>query len=109
MRLLAVTLTETAIADLDQIADYIEEQAGSPQLAMRYVERIRERCLRIGNAPHGGRKRDDLMAGMRTTPFERSALICYLIENDIVVVTNIFHRGRDVELPFRDSSSTDPI
>lgn len=103
MKRLPVVITEPAVADIDSIANYVEEASGSQSVAIRYVERIRQRCRKIGDAPRGGRPRDDLMLGMRTVPFERSALICYAIEDGQVLITNIFHGGRDVEALFRDA------
>lgn len=42
------------------------------------------------------------MKGLRTVPFERSALIAYIIRNDRVVITNVFYGGRDYEALLRD-------
>jgi len=49
----------------------------------------------------GGRVRDDLFAGLRTVPFERSAVIAYTVEDDCVRITNVFHGGRDYEALYR--------
>lgn len=46
-------------------------------IARDFVERIKVRCSRIGNAPLGGISRDDLEPGLRTVPFEKSAVIAY--------------------------------
>jgi len=97
MQRLPVVLREEAIADLEEIYRYIAEQSGLPETAWRFVQRIRIRCERIGDAPHGGHKRDDLVPGLRTVPFERSAVIAYLVEDGLVRVTNIFYGGRDYE------------
>ena len=66
-----------------------------------FVRRIVERCERIGDAPHGGRPRDDLEPGLRTVPFERSAVIAYKAEPGRVLVTNVFYGGRDFEALYR--------
>jgi toxin ParE1/3/4 len=97
MRRLPVVLREEAISDLLEIYHYIAEQSGYPEQARRFVERIRIRCEGIGNVPHGGRPRDDLAPGLRTVPFERSAVIAYLVDDEVVRVTNIFYGGRDYE------------
>ena len=104
MRRLPVVLHEEAISDLEEIYRFVAERSGFPDLAWRFVERIRARCQRIGNAPHGGRLRQDLAPGLRTVPFERSAVITYLIEDDLVRVTNIFYGGRDYETLFERGS-----
>lgn len=104
MKHLPVLLTEPAITDINGISDYIEEATGSTRVALRYVERINERCRSIGNAPRGGRLRDDLMPGLRSVPFERTAIICYMIEEHCVLITNVFHGGRDFEAVLRSPS-----
>jgi toxin ParE1/3/4 len=43
------------------------------------------------------RPRDDLAPGLRTVPFERSAVIAYIVEGGAVQITNIFYGGRDYE------------
>ncbi len=98
---LAVVLSEAAIADLEAVAAYILESGGSEGVANGFVDRIRERCHGIGNAPRGGRPRDDVMQGLRTVPFEHSAIIAYRIEADSIFVLNIFYGGRDFEALMR--------
>lgn len=97
MKRLRVVLREEAIADLVEIYNFIAEKSGLPEQAMRFIERIRARCERIGDVPRGGRMRDDLAPGLRTVPFERSAVIAYMVEENTVRVTNIFYGGRDYE------------
>lgn len=46
--------------------------------------------------------RDDLVQGLRTAPFEHSAVITYIIEENAVVILNIFYGGRDFETLLRD-------
>jgi toxin ParE1/3/4 len=97
MKRLPVVLREEAVSDLFEIYRYIAEQSGFPEQAWRFVQRIQARCERIGDVPLGGRTRDDLSPGLRIVPFERSAVIAYLVEDDAVRVTNIFYGGRDYE------------
>lgn len=105
---LVVVLSENAISDLEAIASYILEASGSENVAKGFVDRIRERCQSIGNAPRGGRSRDDISLGLRTVPFEHSAVIAYVIESDAVLIVNIFYGGRDYEALMRDGGSGDP-
>lgn len=72
-----------------------------PRTAHAYVRRIEARCQRLADAPHGGRLRSDLAAGLRIVPFEHSAIICYVVEDDTVWITNVFRRGRDHEAIIR--------
>ena len=103
---LAVVLNEAAIADLEAVAAYILESGGSETVANGFVDRIRERCQSIGNAPRGGRLREDVMPSLRTVPFEHSALIAYAIEGDSVFIVNVFYGGRDFEALMRGSASS---
>ena len=91
-----------AIADLQRIFDVIAESSGSDLVAQRFIDRIMQRCSKIGDAPRGGRPRDDLKPGLRTIPFERTALIAYRI-SDLVEIINVFYGGRDYETLYRGS------
>ena len=101
MERLKVRLRPQARRDLLAIFDCVVELSGSPTTARRFVQRIRDRCDRIGNAPHGGRSRDDLEPGLRIVPFEKSAVIAYRVERDCVRIVNIIYGGRDYEALFR--------
>ncbi len=105
---LAVVLSEKAITDLDVIAAYILESSGSESIANGFVDRIKDRCQSIGNAPRGGRSRDDIAPGLRTVPFEHSAIIAYLVSDDLVRIVNIFYGGRDYETLMRDGGLNEP-
>jgi toxin ParE1/3/4 len=87
------------------LVDYIAISSGSALVALRYVDRIQARCEKIGDAPRGGRPRDDLMPGLRTVPFEQSAVIAYVIEDNKVRITNVFYGGRDFEAILRDANN----
>lgn len=102
MRELPVYLREEALADLDGIFDYIVGNGGSPDVAIGFVRRIRARCEKIGHVPEGGMLRADLGAGIRTTPFERSAMITYRTHDDAVEILNVFYGGRDYETLMKD-------
>lgn len=104
---LAVVLSESAISDLEAIGTYILENSLSEKVANGFVDRIKERCQSIGNAPRGGRSRNDIVSGLRTVPFEHSAVIAYVIEN-VIRIVNIFYGGRDYETLIRDGGSSEP-
>jgi len=107
MKTLRVRWTRQAELDLFDIADNIETATSSTRLAVRYAARIEGRCSRIGNAPHSGRPRDDLAPGLRTIAFEGSVLICYIIDEDAVWITNLFRRGRDYDSILRGRPHSD--
>jgi toxin ParE1/3/4 len=108
MRRLRVVLREEAVADLADIYNHIARVGGSHVTAIGFVRRIKARCQRIGNVPMGGIARDDLQAGLRTVPFEHSAVIAYVIEDDQVNVTNVFYGGRDYEALYRGAERAEP-
>lgn len=86
-----------AIADLAEIYRFIAIRSQNRTIARDFVSRIKDRCNRIGMAPFGGTPRDDLELGLRTVPFERTAVIAYKVEQEAVRIGNIFYGGRDFE------------
>jgi len=102
MKRLRVRFAETADADFKDILLFLRRQNVSARIATGFVRSIRDRCRRIGDAPNGGRPRDDLRPGLRTVPFEGRTLIAYLVADDHVVITNVFYGGRDFEALMRD-------
>lgn len=107
MRRLRVKLQPEAFADLTDIFREVLRISQNLPTARGFVKRIRDRCARIGDAPHGGRPRDDLEPGLRTVPFEHTAVIAYRVEADRVRVTNIFYGGRDFESLYRGHEPED--
>lgn len=99
---LEVVFSEQADDDIAAIYQWIARETASLETALGFVSRIVDRCEAIGDVPHGGTARDDLVPGLRTVPFERTALIAYRIEDDHIVITNIFYRGRDVDAAFSE-------
>ncbi|WP_407518682.1 type II toxin-antitoxin system RelE/ParE family toxin [Methylobacterium oryzisoli] len=107
MKRLEVAFRAEADDDLSQIYLWVYEASRSPQVAERFLDRLIGRCERIGDAPLGGRRRDDLEPGLRTVPFERTAVIAYRVEGDRVLITNVFYGGRDFEALYRGQETPD--
>ena len=84
-----------ALNDLQDLFAFVLALSQSPVTARRYVGRIRARCEKIGDAPHGGVLRDDLAPGLRMVPFEHSAVVLYLVDESGVVITNNFYGRRN--------------
>ena len=101
---LDVKFRPVAADDLDAIYRVIYEASLSPAIACSFVSRIRARCLRIGDAQHGGRLRDDLHPGLRTISFEKTAVIACLVRQNIEI-TNVFYGGRDYEALYRGAQA----
>ncbi len=108
MRRLKLVLREEAIADLADIYNHIARISGSPVTAIGFVRRIKAHCQRIGIVPMGGVARNDLQLGLRIVPFERSAVIAYVVEDDRVSISNVFYGGRDYEALYRGTPPTQP-
>jgi toxin ParE1/3/4 len=102
MHRLKVTYREEALLDLQDIYRIVFEMSRSHLVARRFIKRIEARCDRIGFVPRGGRPRDDLQVGLRTIPFEHSAIIAYKVEDNSVDISNIFYGGRDYEALYHD-------
>ena len=105
MRRLDVHYRPAARRDLRNIARYLRESGASPGAVRRFIGRIELRCLKIGDAPLGGRSRDDLLPGVRSVPFEDSAVIFYEVVGDRVRIINVFYGGRDYEALYRDEGA----
>ena len=107
MKRLEVRFRPEAVRELSSIFLYVYELSRSYATARGFVQRIRARCERIGDAPHGGRPRDDLAEGLRTVPFESSAVIAYKVDREGVQITNIFYGGRNYEAMYRGFPADD--
>ncbi|SFL22702.1 type II toxin-antitoxin system RelE/ParE family toxin [Methylobacterium pseudosasicola] len=107
MRRLPVAFQRDARIDLADIFRVVLLASQDNAIAEGFIRRIIERCRRIGDAPHGGRPRDDLEPSLRTVPFERSAIIAYRVETERVMITNVFYGGRDFEALYRSDRPDD--
>ncbi len=103
MRRAKVRFRPEALNDLRDIFAFVQSLSQSPVTARRYVDRIRARCEKIGDAPYGGVARDDLAPGLRKVPFEHSLVVLYLIDESDVVITNIFYGRRNYAALFTSS------
>jgi toxin ParE1/3/4 len=102
VRRLKVTYRPEVLADLGEIYRYVAIKSQNRVIARDFVERIKARCSRIGDAPSGGTPRDDLEPGLRTVPFEKTAVIAYKVEDDRVRIGNVFYGGKDFEALYHD-------
>jgi len=107
MRRLEVVCRPEAVADLTGVFFHVLTRSANLATAEAFVRRIKARCDRIGDAPHGGRPRDDLEPGLRTAPFEKTAVIAYVVESDRVRITNVFVGGRDYEALYRGADDSE--
>lgn len=94
-----IVYEQSARDDLRSIYFWIAEAAGS-DIALAYLQRIHERCDRLVSFPERGTPRDDIVRGLRTIPFERSATIAYIVKPDSVQVLRVLRKGQDVNREF---------
>ncbi|HEY8065500.1 MAG TPA: type II toxin-antitoxin system RelE/ParE family toxin [Methylosinus sp.] len=91
-----VVFTPAAEREVDDLHAWISQRAGE-RIADAFVERIVSYCLGFSTFPERGRKRDDLLPGLRTIGFERRVTIAFVIDGDLVSIEGVFYGGRDFE------------
>ncbi|RWB06674.1 MAG: type II toxin-antitoxin system RelE/ParE family toxin [Mesorhizobium sp.] len=90
---LKVEYGESARTDPADIFRHIVNAGGSPDDALKLTLRIEGRCQSIGDAPRGGRSRDDIVQGLRTVPFEHSAIIEFISSGPACCLRQQFGAG----------------
>jgi toxin ParE1/3/4 len=95
-----VVFRDDAVADLTALYDYIADH-NSPEIAIGYIRRIQEACTRLVTFPERGRRRDDILPGLRTIAFERRATIAYRVLKTQVEIVSVAYGGRDFERELR--------
>jgi toxin ParE1/3/4 len=96
----SVVFREEAENDLTELALYIAGQSGAV-VANRYLDRIYAACAELAHFPQRGRRRDDLLPGLRTIGFERRATIAFRVLKTRVEIVTIAYGGRDFESALR--------
>lgn len=89
-----VLFTPLATEDLNQIWLYIALES-NVEVADRFVDQIREKCLRISRAPTGFRLRPELLPDVRSLPF-RNYIIFYIPIESGIEVFRVIHGARDI-------------
>ena len=84
--------TRTALARLDEIADYIA--ADNPEAAKRWIARLRARAEKAAFMPHGGRMVPECGLPEVREVFERTYRIIYRIGGDTMFVLTVFEGSR---------------
>ena len=108
MRRTRVEYRPEAIADLKAIYRAVALASQSHRVASQFVQRMTARCRRIGDAPNGGRPRNDLSESLRTVPFEHSAVIAYRVGKTVEIL-NVFYGGRDYEALYRNDDQAEDL
>lgn len=98
-----VVFRDDAARDLENLYDYIADQS-SPDIAIGYIGRIRERCMSLARFPEQGRQRDDLLPNLRTIGFERRVTIAYRVLKTKVEIVSVAYGGRAFEGGLEDQT-----
>ncbi len=94
-------LTEPAIRDIEQIADYIACESSFDR-ADRFLTRLDAKFFKIAQFPNLGRQRNEILPGLRSFPMEQY-LILYIPVNQDVDILRVISGYRDLSALFTDS------
>lgn len=95
-------LTEPAIRDIEQIADYIAKVAGLVQ-SERFLSKLEVKFAKIAQFPNLGRRRDEVLPGLRSLTID-NYLILYMPIEQNVEIFRVISGYRDISALFADSS-----
>jgi toxin ParE1/3/4 len=91
-----VVFSPEARDDLLRLYLFIAERSGEAR-ALGYVERVEVWCRGLAMFPERGRRRDDLLPGLRVAGFERRVAIAFHIAPGLVTLDRILYGGRDLD------------
>lgn len=94
-------LTEPAIQDIEQIADYIARQSGLDR-AERFLNKLDAKFVKIAQFPNLGRQRDEILPGLRSLPMD-NYLILYMVIGQDVEIFRVVSGYRDLLALFTDA------
>jgi toxin ParE1/3/4 len=98
---LKVYFRQQAEADLLALYEKIASEAGT-LIAGNYIDRIEAACMALATFPERGRRRDDILPGLRTIGFERRATIAFRVLKTRVEIVTIAYGGRIFERGLRE-------
>ncbi len=94
-------LSNQAAQDLEDIWTYIAQE--SEPAADALIDEIIQRFPKLAAFPDMGRKRDDLLEGLRSLPV-KSYVLFYRRTQQGIEIFRILHGRRDIESEFESSS-----
>jgi toxin ParE1/3/4 len=100
-------LTNPAVRDIEQIADYIARQSGLEQ-SETFLNKLDAKFSRIVNFPNLGRQRNEILPGIRSLSVD-NYLILYInleLEQNIEIL-RVVSGYRDLSDLFKDSDAED--
>ncbi len=96
-------LSEPAIQDIEDIADYLASQTGLEQ-AERFLSKLDAKFVRITQFPNLGRPRNEILPGLRSLSMD-SYLILYTATEARVDILRVVSGYRDLSGLFTDDES----
>lgn len=93
-------LTKPAVRDIEQIADYIAQQAGLEQ-AEGFLSKLNDKFVKITQFPKLGRQRNEILPHLRSLSLE-SYLILYLPMEQNIDILRVVSGYRDLAALFDD-------
>lgn len=101
----SIRRTPEARQSIKELGRYISEQSGSLDVALRFLDRIEERCEQHARSPLLGEIRDDLGPNIRCFTVGNYVVI-YRPDNDGILVLLVIHSARDIPTVFRRTFGT---
>jgi toxin ParE1/3/4 len=77
-------LTQPAIQDIEQIADYIAHQSGFDR-ADRFLSNLDAKFAKIAQFPNLGRQRDEILPLLRSLPIDNYLILYMPIGKDLEI------------------------
>ena len=93
-----VRLSQRAIADLDEIGDYIARD--NPDRAATFVDELEDACRRIADGPQAYPLRSDLAPDVRMAVHTNYLIFFRVLPNEIRV-ERVLHGARDLRRLWR--------
>lgn len=91
-----LVLGQSALADFEDIAEYIAEASQSRAAAEAVIQRLYYRCGRIARLPGIlGTARPELRHDLRSVP-ESGYIIFFRYLDDVLEIVNVLHGSRDI-------------
>jgi toxin ParE1/3/4 len=101
---LPVVRSPEADEDLIEIWAYLAHEA-SDRVADNQLRDIEKACSTLKNWPYSGRKRDELLPGLRSIPVH-PYIVFYRVREDAVEIVRVLHGRRDIDSIFAKLSDT---
>ena len=98
MKHYTVKITDKALADMEEIYDYIAIQLQAPENAMRQYNRIAEAIEKLDMFPERVRVMEsepERTMGLRQLPIDNYSIF-YVIKEEQVIVTRVLYSASDI-------------